>query len=30
MGNLWENQDYPDNSIVEVGQNTQKSLGDLK
>ena len=30
IGNLWENWDHPDYSIVEIGQNTQKSLRDHK
>ena len=28
IGNPRRNQDYPDNSIVEIGQNTEKSPGD--
>ena len=30
VGNRRTNQDYPDYSIVKIGQNTQESPGDLK
>ena len=29
VGNRGTNRDYPDCSIVEIGNNTEKSLGDL-
>ena len=29
-GSQKKNQDYPDHSIAKIGQNTQKSHGDLK
>ena len=30
IGNQRKNRDYPDYSIAEIGQNTQKSPGDLR
>ena len=30
MGNRRTNRDHPNYSIVEIGQNIEKSLGDLK
>ena len=29
LGNKWTIRDYPNYSIVEIGQNTKKSPGDL-
>ena len=30
IGNKRMSEDYPNNSIGEIGQNTEKSLGDLR
>ena len=30
IGNQRQNRDYIDHSSIEIGQNTEKSLGDLK
>ena len=29
LGNKMTSEDYPDNSIIKIGQNTEKSPGDL-
>ena len=30
IGNQWKNRDHPGHSIVEIGWNTQNSLGSLR